>query len=229
VASIYEEKIMGHQSSWRGSYSYSYDARKERRQGVSQEARYPPVSPDLWPMFYDYLIGRGLDAGLARDSGWYPTCRAQDTLPRILIPATRTDGRIFWQARAIDGGESRRYQSPSGSRGDALIIVRPESPIIDRAALVEGPFDALAAAECGVLGIALMGNTPNQESLEHVAALLVPISMLYVISDSDALRESTHTMTWLRLRTSAKAQLWYPHPYKDLADMPFEKRAARLA
>lgn len=219
-------------SNWRGQYEYSHSERVERRarqETQQQEVKFPQVDPELWPAFYNYLGARGLDAGLARDNGWYPTRHAKDDVPRILIPGTRTDGHIFWQARAISSSEKRRYQSPSGGRGDALILVRPENLYtVDRAALVEGPMDALAAAECGLLGISLMGNTPNKESLEHVAKLLECVSFFFVVSDSDALCESTRNMTWLRLRTKAKAQLWYPHPYKDLADMPFEKRAARF-
>lgn len=219
-------------SSWRGNYSYSYDERAERRaqQKDQPEVKFPPVNPELWSAFYGYLDGRGLDAELARTNGWYPTSQAKDSIPRILIPGKRTDGKVFWQARAIDPKEKRRYESPSGVRGDALIVVEPDfgEYAAGRAALVEGPMDALAAAECGVIGISLMGNTPNKESLEHVVKLLENIQLLYIVSDSDALRESTHTMTWLRLRTKAKAQLWYPHPYKDLADMPFEKRAMRF-
>jgi len=222
VASIYEEKIMGHQSSWRGSYSYSYDARKERRQGVSQEARYPPVSPDLWPMFYDYLIGRGLDAGLARDSGWYPTCRAQDTLPRILIPATRTDGRIFWQARAIDGGESRRYQSPSGSRGDALIIVRPESPIIDRAALVEGPFDALKldhyGRKHGVAATCTFGKVISERQHQIIRTKFQHLKRRYLMFDADAALDGLWVVG--KYPDGYLIRLDVPPGYDDPSDLP---------
>ena len=133
----------------------------------------PACSSTWMPDMRKYLSERHLSMEVALANGWYPSVDAGDKQIRIVIPATATPPNVFWQARLIDGqahlGVSlpiKRYQSPHAPRGDAIIAVWPTTPGAASLApcgavvLVEGPMCALAAAELGFTGIALMGNSP---------------------------------------------------------------------
>ena len=117
-----------------------------------------------------YLAGRRLDYGVATWNGWYPSSRAGDSLPRIVIPGTITPRGPFWQARHLGDGEPR-YQSPGGERNGAVIVVRPyRAPRV--CVITEGPMDALVAAMHGHMGIAVMGNTPGQTTCETISGIV---------------------------------------------------------
>jgi hypothetical protein len=85
----------------------------------------------------------------------------------------------------MDSLEPKRYQSPHGSRGNAVIVVYPLRGMVKRLVICEGPMDALAAAAVGYLGIALMGNTPPSVCFDYIAARWSGQEAL-VVPDRDA-------------------------------------------
>ena len=192
----------------------------------------PPKEEALEGRMRLYLARRRLDYALAAYNQWYPSCRATDSRPRIVIPATsKLVGNVYWQARAIDNDDEPRYQSPYAPRGDAVIVVWPRNEVRwreegYRAAVVEGPMCALAAATEGFLGLALMGVRPSIEALDLTVDLLRgTISTL--IADSDALPEMTKVLMHL-VSQKIHCRLVEPYPYKDLAVMPRFERGAFL-
>lgn len=212
---------------------YSHE-RHERRQPKSAEpARWPTCAPHLWSVFRAYLERRGLSPALAEENGWYPSTGAGDSWPRVVIPAVRRDGVVYWQARAMDDAAAqqkgavnfRRYQSPNISRGDALVVVHP-FPTVARiprlCAVVEGPMDALAAAECGVCGVALMGNSPSEEVIDHLRVIIKGFQKAVVVSDLDAVTEAVQVCVAIVPYCRAAVSTAYPH--KDLASMPPAQR-----
>lgn len=167
-----------------------------------------------------YLAGRGLDPELARRNGWY-LGEVRGEL-RLVIPATGST--LFWQARALIEGVSPRYDSPPSPRGDAIVVVYPSDGRLPKVGVVvEGPMDALAAAECGVLGVALLGNHPPAESLDLTTRLFCGIIAL-VIEDRDA--PGTLAGVFARLSSAGVLSTLVPCPlpYKDLAEMPYLRR-----
>jgi len=174
-----------------------------------------------------YLEGRGLDYFLAAKNMWYPSTDAGDASPRIVMPGTsHIYGNVYWQARAMDDNP-KRYQSPYAPRGDAVIVVWPRNKRISRSVVVEGPMDALAAAELGALGVALMGATPPDESL-LLTATLVRGTICIVVADCDAVEAATRFYTFL-LDAKVDTRMAVPAPYKDLAEMPSAERKALLS
>ncbi len=149
----------------------------------------------------EYLEKRRLSWPLAKANGWYPSQDAGDWLTRIVIPAQSTQlGHAYWQARAISPSAFIRYQSPKGPRLDAVVVVTPPpSPYVSSfkwepvTVLVEGPMDALAVAECGAMGIALMGATPGTTVLRSLYKRLKPMTPVFVMPDRDAVSEGQQT------------------------------------
>ena len=172
-------------------------------------------------------MDRGLDPTLAMRNGWYASRAATDTELRVVIPCTSANlTNKYWQARLCRETKEKlppRYQSPSGvTRGDALAVVRPSTvgwPNPRGSVLVEGPMDALAAAEVGYVGIGWMGTDPGQAPIDFARTLLVKDQPRYVVSDRDAI--SAAVRIWSQF---VGAFLINPTPYKDLAAMPFEER-----
>jgi len=140
---------------------------------------------------------------------------------RIVIPCTSaTPENKYWQARAMEEGVLR-YESPHNvSRGDAICLVWAGVPK-GGTALVEGPMDALAAAECGLLGIAMMGNSPPEAAVEYAKKFLVP--PVLIVGDDDAVAEAS--VLWARF---PGAFFVGTYPHKDLAAMPLKERKERL-
>lgn len=170
-----------------------------------------------------YLSRRGLDADLALAHGWYASTHAGDHALRVVIPAFTLDpDNRFWQARAVDDADVPRYQSPAGCRaGAAVVRINPSGPP-KGTALVEGPFDALAAAEVGWRGVAWMGKAPTEDAIA-LARTLCSRTAIVVVADRDALRDATRV--WQRF---PGAHLVDPYPHKDLAEMPPNHREALL-
>lgn len=194
-------------------------ARKARR---PRSAPFPGVSPEYWPTFDKYLKARGLNPALARENKWYPSISAGDSEPRIVIPATNTTFHGYWQARAMTDVE-KRYQSPAVPRGDSLIVVWPVGLHPERVAVVEGPMDALAAADVeNTVGIALMGNQPNDKILSHVTMISSSLPIL-VVGDSDAMREATQTVAALAMR-GRNTKLVMLNGAKDIAELNLDQR-----
>jgi hypothetical protein len=209
----------------------------------------PDCSYELWGLMDRYLAGRGLSPSLARLNFWFPSAEV-DGVPRVVVPATSTQpGNLYWQARVISlpgsrsygpktalgstivgGGATpvspRRWESPHGvRRGDALVVVWPvETPAY--AVVVEGPMDALAAGECGALGVALMGATPPDEVLLHLGQLVQGLQVLAVM-DSDEPKAMTRVVASLRGYATA-AKLIDPYPFKDLAEAAPARRKGIL-
>lgn len=200
--------------------------RGERRQGhtPSKPVVLPPLSTAHWPHMKAYLRKRGLSHPLAEHNGWYPAVDRYAT-HRIVIPAqSLVNTWPYYQARAMDNNP-KRYDSPSAPRGDALVICHPSDSTHEYVVLVEGPMDALAAAECGYTSIALMGNTPNDAVLTHVREVAKPYRGIIVLSDVDAISEAVEVTH--RLWTAGSIAVLRPiNGYKDLAEVPYEKRQA---
>ncbi len=186
----------------------------------------------------EYLETRGLSWALAVQNGWYPSQHAGDWLTRIVIPAlSSTPGHAYWQARAISPAAFIRYQSPKGPRLDAVIVVNPLPQPCAAAlkwepvtVLVEGPMDALAVAECGLVGIALMGATPGPTVLRSLYNRFKYGTAVFVMPDRDAVPEGQQTR--LHLASLGKATRlinladWTDK--KDFASLPYATRRVIL-
>jgi len=167
-----------------------------------------------------YLTGRGLDKDLAITNGWYVSYAAGDSRERIVMPATNTKGYVYWQARATDPSVEKRYRSPAYAVGDSVIVVWPDEYKGD-VAIVEGPMDALAAAMHGYAGVAVMGKTPGQETVDHICKLF-PSSSFTLIPDSDGYLSFGRLALALCARGKKNRTLVIWH--KDLASMTSEDR-----
>lgn len=196
----------------------------------------PPVDPGGWTRFNGYIASRGLDAGIAKRNGWYPAFH--EGAHRIVIPAvSQLPGHKFWQARAIESPDKpldpaiKRYTSAHGSKGDAIVVIWPDSlgagPRI--LAVVEGPFDALAAAEThGVFGIALMGMSPPVATVCHLVAWATATKRpLTLVPDCDRGSMGAFALLGAKLEEHGASWNFDPLPFgaKDLAGMSREARA----
>lgn len=217
-----------------------YDHDRSERSGRREEkpprpysATLPPLDEWYWDQMREYLDRRELSFALARSNAWYPSVKAGDSFARIVIPATSDiPGNLFWQARALypvgDERIAKRYQSPSASRGDALIVVWPGAPF-SRSVIVEGPMCALAAAELGFLGVALMGATPPEEALV-LAWKLVRGSSVVFLGDEDRQDAMSAVFANLMARPGIPSgRMISPYPYSDLAEVPAAQRLALLS
>lgn len=196
--------------------AYEHERREQSNYTKPYSAEYPPARTDQWWRAEEYLKSRGLSVATAAGNGWYVSDRAGDERFRLVIPATSENpANKFWQARDLEHGEPR-YQSPHGvRRGDALIFVYPAKPI-KALAVVEGPMDALAAAEMGYLGVALMGTTPGAEAKVFLAKIAKKWATSGVIVVPDRDQEGSMLRVWQDLGIAAGIGNVYP--YKDLAE-----------
>jgi DNA primase len=177
-------------------------------------------------VLYDYIVKqRGLDADLALDNGWYASRRAGDDNARIVIPCTNSRGRVYFQARAVDTAVEKRYQSPPYAQEDSVVVVWPKEASRS-AVIVEGPFDALAAAECGHIGIATMGNRPSRATLQNICTVC-PVQSLLVVPDLDSISAGVLTVGRLAL-LGRTVRLALPVGAKDLSRMPKLARSMLL-
>lgn len=202
--------------------------RKYQRVGPPIDAKMPLASLTTCDLqaVDKYIAGRGINPKIAQYNGWYPSRSAGDRELRVVIPATNTVNYPYWQARAIDASVHKRYMSPSYSSGNSIVIVWPVTGVrFRRAVVVEGPFDALAAAECGVPGLSLMGKQPTSDVYDHII-LAFPRYELTVIPDSDAL-QSAGTIVGELARRGAYVLFKVPGG-KDLASLSYEARSLLL-
>lgn len=187
----------------------------------------PVPYPQGQQLVDEYLGMRGLSAEVAKANYWYPTISANDGEFRLVIPCTSANlTNRYWQARVLNDEHIteriKRYTSPRGvSRGDALAVVWPtrHKDKIRGTALVEGPTDALAAAEVGLLGIAWMGTTPGEEPIMFAHRMVVEGKPIFVVQDRGATTEAVEI--WKHFPGSF---LLDPYPHKDLAAMPPDDR-----
>ncbi len=174
----------------------------------------PTCRPELWEDFSEYLEARDLDPELARYNGWFPV--KYKGCKRILIPCTNLGGVPYFQARAMTDDVELRYASPLAPRDDSIVLVWPEGKVRG-CVVLEGPMDALAAAGEGYLGIALMGNTPNDVVIEHLSGYVRKFQPVYVVPDADALEMGPAVLCAL-VQHSLSGTILTP-PKKDLAAM----------
>jgi len=187
----------------------------------------PPLYPTLSAEMEAYIKERGLSFPLAKANQWYPTFDTQDNVGRIVIPCSNSEGVAYWQARAmVDKPGIKRYTSPWASREDSIVVCwptpRPETP---GGVVVEGPFDALGAAECRQIGIGIMGNKPSLKVMLKVAYLLRGLSAV-VVPDADAPQFGAMAVVALAAQ-GIKVRMLAPVK-KDLASMPLEERCKLL-
>jgi hypothetical protein len=194
--------------------------------------RFPSAAPDLEPVMKLYLSDRGLSFDLARSNGWYASRAANprylvDGIPRVVIPATsHIQGNVYWQGRDMSGRDPKRYTSPGAPSGDAVVVIWPKERT-HRSVVVEGAMDALAAAEIGYTGVALMGLPTTPEAIS-LTAYLVRGTMCSLVADSDAIPAMTQILLSL-IEKRCSARLLEPSPFKDLAEAPPDDRRLILA
>ena len=210
----------------------------ERRQ--PKEATYNTFFPLRSPhpgdalLVEQYLTGRGLSPYLATANGWYPSISVDQYL-RVVIPAqTSRLGHAYWQARALNPSARVRYQSPPGSRGSAVVMVKPFGKrVTPMAVIVEGPMDALAAAGEGYYGFALMGNTPPPKVLDHVIALCSVRGIVgaVVVPDHDSSESGPYLAAYFACGgiPTGVVELSEWTEAKDLAGASVSERAAALS
>ena len=170
---------------------YEHERKERRERPAGPTPTMPPMNLGLYAAMNQYLRKRGLDPALARANRWYPSSKAGDAYPRVVIPATNSHRTVFWQARAL-GDQGPRYQSPPAPRLDSIVIVWPDAAVFEphekkRAAIFEGPMDALAAAMCGWVGVALMGKNPTTRVYAHLARTLAGYDAVHAIPDADSI------------------------------------------
>ena len=211
--------------------SYTHEAREHKDKRPRTPAVMPPICDQkgAWDAFHRYLQERGLSSSVAMVNGWYPSLEAGDREKRIVMPATNSSGIAYWQARAIEKEAEPRYQSPPVPRGDSVIQMWPENKEHCPLTIIcEGPMDALAAAGHGVRSIALMGNTPTEETLDSVCVMLDETDIVTYFTDRDSLTQSMELVKRL-MKRGVVCTISDPTPYKDLAAMPLKVRAGIIA
>jgi hypothetical protein len=174
-----------------------------------------------------FLESRGLSYGLAIENGWYPSWDAGDTKYRVVIPCTNSRGRVYWQARAVDPNVEKRYQSPKYAAEDSIVVVWPEGEPRRAVVVVEGPLDALAAAECGYPSAAIMGNRPSQAVIQNICRVF-PGQEFIVVPDLDSVAAGGFIAGKLALQ-GRKVIVRVPVGAKDLSRMPALVRSRILA
>ena len=225
---------------------YQHDRVELKRQYRKSElnTRWPTRGTDAEDIedMKTYLFERGLSYELAADNGWYPSWDAGDDYLRIVIPAFSSEvGHAYWQARAINPRAFIRYQSPKGPRHDACVRVAPSTKnqlsedggrTWNRVGVVvEGPMDALAAAECGVFSYALMGATPSKIVLDRLVSMLKEdYDHLFVMPDRDAVKEGIDILYRLAVEMLpvklVRLEQWTDK--KDFASLPYATRRTIL-
>lgn len=178
-------------------------------------------------LFGSYLASRQLDSRLARANNWYPSSSAGDGLPRAVVSCEGNITSGFWQARLmvdVGAASALRWQSPHGDRGDAVAMVFPRGEPLG-GVVVEGPMCALAAADLGYLGVALLGATPSQHVWVNVLTTLVGFNIV-AVADRD--RPDLAARWVAPLSNAGPTRLVVPTLAKDLADHTIEQRRQLL-
>lgn len=211
----------------KGSYILKYYEHEKQPRHRSAPSLPLPVNADQNGLLVAYLKNRGLNGELALENGWYVSMAAGDGHNRIVIPCTNSRNRIYWQARAVLPWVEKRYQSPPYAQEDSIVLVWPYFSGCNKAVIVEGPMDALAAADCGFAGVAIMGNRPSRATLDNILQTL-PGYTLTVVPDLDAVGAGALTVAKLALK-GATVRLRVPVCGKDLSRMPKLAREKLLA
>lgn len=174
----------------------------------------------------DYLCSRELAPTLALRNRWYPSDSAGDGAPRVVIPASGHLTTGFWQARLMDDAwpGAKRWQSPHGTRGDAIVIAWPRH-LGSRAVVVEGPMCALAAAELGFIGVSMLGAAPPRAAVAYAMGVLSGCNTI-VVPDRD--RPDLLAKLVANFATVGRAHVRVPTTSKDLAEMSRKQREVFL-
>lgn len=199
---------------------YLHEAREKKVRYVGPRPGFPEPCADYWNRMEIYLTERHLSFLAARGNGWYPAY--YKSAPRIVIPCSNTAGVPYFQARDMGGKAQLRYASPPAPRDDSIVLVWPHVMKASGTVIVEGPMDALAAAGLGFLGIAVMGNQPTYEVIEHLAGFARSFQPVIVLPDADALEFGANVLCPLAMR-GISGMIRAPHK-KDLAEMRPEER-----
>ncbi len=200
---------------------YQHERKERDTKYIGPRPSFPKLKREAWPMMRQYLRARDLSASLAKDNGWYPTYYIDSN--RIVIPCTNSDGIPYFQARDMRGKSKIRYASPAASRDDSIVIVWPED-FKHGGIIVEGPMDALAAAEFGFVGVALMGNVPTPEVVNHLVTMTRAFTPIYIIPDVDTPALGPTVLSALAQRGIATCITMLPPDEKDLAELPYNER-----
>jgi len=203
---------------------YTHDRNERQRNPGQINTRNLPYLPEMgidkFLLMREYLSARGLDYTLAMHNGWYPV---QHKGLRVFIPAvTRIPGHVYWQARSVEG-HPLRYDSPCGPRRDAVVVVKGAVPCTT-VCVVEGPMDALAMAELtGVAGIALLGLSPPEEALAHLASLCEEYSRVVCVPDRAEIDGMMLIQNYLANR-AIRSTMKIPFYMKDIAEYTLRER-----
>lgn len=208
---------------------YTHEAQERKSNTHPMCTAFPPCFASLSKDMVAYLEARDLSWQLADANGWYLSRSAGDTYPRIVIPAvTHKAEHVYWQARDVTGKAFIRYQSPKGPRHEALVKVIPyDEP--KGIVVVEGPMDALAAADEGCIGYALMGMKPSKATLVHLALLIEDNAGLDVLVILDRGEMANSLAVSLFLCTQGYHAKVAELPEKDLAQCLPETRRSFLS
>jgi len=179
-----------------------------------------------------YLKTRGLSYDLAESNGWYPSRCANDQFLRVVIPARTTLlTHVYWQARAVSHNVHVRYQSPSGPRHGALILVRAfpdDDRCSEQVVVVEGPLDSLSVAACGYDSIALMGMRPGTEAIGHLKKLVDGRPALIVLDNEPEATRAAFDIAMQLASNGSRTNVENLRYAKDLAAMPYPARQVWL-
>jgi hypothetical protein len=208
---------------------YAHEAEERKPSVHPMNTELPPQSTDVGHGIkaFDYMDARRLSAPLAINNGWYVSAQAGDTNPRIVIPCvTHKVGHAYWQARDVSGKAFLRYTSPKGPRHEALVKVAPMHSARG-IVVVEGPMDALSAAQAGYLSYAIMGMQPNRSTLMHLCLLIEDNSKLpvLVVLDRDSKANGAKICLFIASQGYRCAFTTLPGPEKDLAEcLPIKRK-----
>lgn len=206
---------------------YLHERQEKTKKWTGPRPGFPQPDWSMRKMMIEYLVARQLSYILAKDNGWFPAY--YKNAPRIVIPCSNSAGIAYFQARDMTGKAKLRYASPPASRQDSIVVVWPGCALgstIKGTVIVEGPCDALAAAEFGYLSIALMGNDPPEEVIQHIVATVKgKFEPVIVIPDLDHLEMGAAVVGALTMEgVKCEARLFGTQGGKDLADMTPRQR-----
>lgn len=202
--------------------SYDHEHRESAEIPTETFYHHLPTNHNHVSYMESYLDSRHLCLDTAVYNGWYLSKYAGDSHLRIVIPATGHLVRGYWQARAIYPHVEPRYQSPTGPRGDSVILTYPLEDEQKTVLVTEGPMCTLAAAELGFTSIAMMGADPPALALALTKKLVGKRPCL-LVADSDRPDMWAKVLSGLSL-LGVTCRLIVPAKYKDLASMPILDR-----
>jgi DNA primase len=104
----------------------------------------------------------------------------------------------------------------------------PSWKFTNEVVVVEGPMDALAAAECGFDSIALMGINPGKLALEHLVTLIAKRNTLILLDGEPEATKAAYEIAMHVSSTGIRAIVATLSGVKDLAKASFSYRKSFL-